>query len=81
MDHNKFYKVKATGEYLGRFCFANEHYPDGIDRPRAGTLMYFMPNNWKEWNYLNGTMRKYTTFFNEDHPDIPDDIEETEEKQ
>ena len=45
MDYNKFYRVKATGKYLGRFSFANEWYGDGIDRMRTGTKMYFMPNN------------------------------------
>jgi len=80
MNYNKFYRVKATGLYLGRFSFANEWYRDGIDRMRTGTKMYFMPNNLKEWNYLDGICLTYLEFFDEDNPDVPDNIEETVEK-
>jgi hypothetical protein len=78
MDHNKFYREKNHGSYLGRFCFANEWYADGIDRMRTGTKMYFMPNNSKEWEYVNGICLTYSEFFDEDKPAIPYDIEETE---
>lgn len=80
MDYNKFYRVKATDKYLGRFSFANEWYGDGIDRMRTGTKMYFMPNNSKEWEYFNGICLTYMEFFDEDNPAIPDNIEETTEK-
>lgn len=78
MDYNKFYREKNRGSYLGRLCFVEEDYRDGIDRPRRGTIFYFMPNNSKEWTYFSGIAKEYTEFFDEDKPAIPDDIEETE---
>ena len=78
MNYNKFYREKNRGSYLGRFCFVEEHHPDGIDRPRKGTIFYFMPNNSKEWTYFSGLAKEYTEFFDEDKPAIPDDIEETD---
>lgn len=77
MKYDKCYRVKG-GIYLGILCFVEEDYRDGIDRPRRGTIFYFMPNNSNDWMYASGIAKEYTEFFDEDTPDIPDDIEETE---
>jgi len=81
MDYNKFYKEKATGEYLGRFLFAHQSDVDGIGRGRDGTIYYFTTNNAREWQYKYGIMKKYSNLFDLINPELPDDIQETDEKK